>query len=90
MNRQELISEVAVRTGSTKAQAAAFLEATLETIADTIKSGEKVLLVGFGVFDARVRRERSGRNPQTGEPITIPAKRVPVFTAGSLLKERVG
>lgn len=65
------------------------LNATIEVIEDTVASGEKVTLVGFGSFEKRERKEREGRNPKTGEKMMIPATSVPAFSAGKTFKERV-
>ena len=63
--------------------------ATFQTVEETIETGEKVQLVGFGVFDVKTREARIGRNPKTKEEIKIPASRVPVFKAGKALKDAV-
>ena len=65
------------------------LNALLDTVADTLASGDKVQLVGFGSFETKAREARTGRNPKTKEPIEIPATKVPVFKAGKALKDRV-
>ena len=89
MNKEELIQEVAKATGSPQKQVADILSATLTTIETSVAQGTKVSLVGFGVFEARERNERMGRNPQTGEPLKIAAKKVPSFSAGKKFKEVV-
>lgn len=90
MNKAELVSAIADNlAGVTKKDIDAVLSTTLEVIQDTVASGDKVTLVGFGTFEARDRQAREGRNPATGEPITIPATKVPAFSAGKLFKERV-
>ncbi len=89
MNREELVAELAKAAKVTKKDAAAVLTATLETIENTVKKGEKVTLVGFGTFEARKRAARNGRNPQTGKEIKIAAKTVPAFSAGKKFKELV-
>jgi len=89
MNREELVAELAKVAKVTKKDAAAVLTATLETIENTVKKGEKVTLVGFGTFEARKRAARNGRNPQTGKEIKIAAKTVPAFSAGKKFKELV-
>ena len=89
MNREELVAELAKLAKVTKKDAAAVLTATLETIENTVKKGEKVTLVGFGTFEARKRAARNGRNPQTGKEIKIAAKTVPAFSAGKKFKELV-
>lgn len=89
MNREELLSEVAKKAKCTKKDAGEILTATLEAIEKTVKKGEKVTLVGFGTFERRQRAARTGRNPQTGKEIKIPAKKVPAFSAGKKFKEMV-
>ncbi len=90
MNKTELISAIAVRTGATKVEAEKFLDAALTSIVTALSNDEKVQIVGFGALEVKTRKARSARNPQTGEAIEVPAKRVPVFTAGARLKELVG
>ena len=89
MNMKNLINEVAESAKVTKKETGAVLSAIVDTIEDTVQKGEKVTLVGFGTFERRERAARNGRNPQTGERITIPAKKVPAFTAGKKFKELV-
>ena len=89
MNKAELIAEVAVKTGLSKKDSEKAVNAALDTITDTLQTGEKVQLVGFGVFDVKERGTRMGRNPKTKEEIEIPASRVPQFKAGKALKEAV-
>lgn len=89
MNKAELIAEVAEKTGLSKKDCERAVNATLQTISETIETGEKVQLVGFGVFDVKMREARIGRNPKTKEEIQIPASRVPVFKAGKALKDSV-
>ncbi|MBP3301266.1 MAG: HU family DNA-binding protein [Clostridia bacterium] len=90
MNKFELISVVANKLGVNKKVAAEYLNAYLDTIAETLAAGDKVQLVGFGNFDVRERAEREGRNPQKPEEtIKIPATKVPVFKAGRILKDAV-
>ena len=88
MNKQDLINEVAKFT-CTKAEAGQALDAVLAAIKKSLKKGESVTLVGFGTFSVTKRAARKGRNPQTGEPIKIAAKKVPKFTAGKGLKDAV-
>ncbi|MGE4353038.1 MAG: HU family DNA-binding protein [Oscillospiraceae bacterium] len=90
MNKAELITAVAERTGLSKKDSEKAVNAALDTITETLEIGEKVQLVGFGVFDVKSRGVRMGRNPKTKEEIEIPASRVPQFKAGKLLKEAVG
>lgn len=89
MNKGELVDAIAESTGVTKKQADKTLSAAIETIMDAVSSGEKVTLVGFGSFEARDRKAREGRNPKTGEKMTISASKAPTFSAGKLFKEKV-
>ena len=89
MNKSELIAAIATKTGSTKKDAEASLNAFVETVTETLVKGDKVQLVGFGSFEVRKRAARKGRNPQTKEEIKIPASKAPVFKAGKALKELV-
>jgi DNA-binding protein HU-beta len=89
MNKGELIEAVAQDANITKAQAQAALDAFVSNVQKSLKSGNKVTLVGFGTFSASTREERMGRNPQTGQPIRIPARRVAKFSAGKALKEAI-
>jgi DNA-binding protein HU-beta len=89
MNKGELIARVAKDSGLTKADAGRALDAALDNVTKALKKGEKVTLVGFGTFGVSRRRARAGRNPQTGAPIKISARRVPKFTAGKELKDAV-
>lgn len=90
MNKTELIAAAAEKTGVSKKEAEAIVTAAFDTIAETLKDGEKVQIVGFGSFEVKTRAERAGRNPKTKEPITIPASKVPAFHAGKALKDIVG
>lgn len=89
MNKEELVKEVAKKAKVSQKQASEILTLTLETIEKTVAKGKKVTLVGFGTFEARKRAARTGRNPQTGKEIQIPAKTVPAFSAGKKFKETV-
>ena len=89
MNKAELISAVASAAEVSKKDAEAVVSATLDTISDALKAGEKVQLVGFGSFEVKKRAARIGRNPKTKESIEIPASVVPVFKAGKALKDTV-
>ncbi|MBP3634820.1 MAG: HU family DNA-binding protein [Oscillospiraceae bacterium] len=89
MNKTELIAEVAAKAGLSKKDAEKALNATIDTIADTLAKGDKVQLVGFGGFETKKREARMGRNPKTKEAIQIPASCVPVFKAGKALKDKV-
>lgn len=89
MNKGELIEAIANDADLTKAQAQAALDAFVSNVQKSLKSGDKVTLVGFGTFSASTRAARMGRNPQTGQPIRIPARRVAKFSAGKALKEAI-
>ena len=89
MNKQELISAAAEKTGFSKKDTEATVTAVLETIISALEDNEKVQLVGFGSFEVKERAARIGRNPKTKESIEIPASVVPVFKAGKALKDAV-
>ena len=89
MNKGELVDAVAEKANVTKKQAEAALTAVFDVIQSTVAAGDKVTLVGFGSFEARERQAREGRNPKTGEAMTIPATKVPAFSAGKLFKDKV-
>ena len=90
MNKQELITAIAEKGHLTKVEAKRAIEAFTETVAEELKKGEKVQLVGFGTFEARERKERVGVNMwNPGEKIEIPAHIAPVFKPGSKLKDKV-
>jgi len=89
MNRTELIEHLASTIGASKAEADRFLNAFTDIVANTLKKGEDVTLVGFGRFVKRKRAARKGRNPQTGAEIDIKATNVPAFVAGKALKDAV-
>lgn len=89
MNKAELIAAVAEKTGMSKKDSEKVINATFETMTTSLEAGEKVQLVGFGVFDVKERGTRMGRNPKTKEEIEIAASRVPTFKAGKALKDAV-
>lgn len=89
MNKSELITSMAEKTGLTKKDAEAALKAFVESVEETLEKKEKVQLIGFGTFETRERAERIGRNPRTKEEIVIPASVAPVFKAGKEFKDRV-
>jgi DNA-binding protein HU-beta len=89
MNKGELIEAIANDADITKAQAQGALDAFVSNVQKSLKGGDKVTLVGFGTFSASTRAERMGRNPQTGQPIRIPARRVAKFSAGKALKDAI-
>lgn len=83
MNKTELTNKIAESAGLSKVDAKKALEAALEIITDAVKAGDKVSLIGFGTFSTTVRPARQGKNPRTGESITIPEKAIVKFKAGS-------
>jgi DNA-binding protein HU-beta len=89
VNKSELIDAIAESADLSKASASRALDAVTETIANSLKSGDQVVLVGFGTFSVKDRAARTGRNPQTGAPIEIAAARIPGFKAGKALKDAV-
>ena len=89
MNKSELVSEIAKGADLNNKQAEAALNAFTKTVTKTLKSGDKIPLVGFGTFSIKERAARTGRNPRTGESIDIAACKVPSFKAGNVLKEAV-
>jgi DNA-binding protein HU-beta len=89
MNKNDVIDAVSERTGLAKSDAARAVEAVLATLTEALQKGDTVALSGFGSFLAKARAARTGRNPRTGEPIAIPASRVPSFKAGKALKDAV-
>ncbi len=89
MNKAELIDAVAENADISKAAATRAVDTVLESITATLKNGEQVALIGFGTFSVKDRAARTGRNPRTGEPLEIPAAKVPSFKAGKALKDAV-
>ena len=89
MNKTELVDAVATQTELSKQDAKKAVEALFETISNTLAKEEKIQLIGFGTFEIRERAARTGRNPQTGEEMTIPASKVPAFKPGKELKAAV-
>lgn len=89
MNKAQLIDAIAGESGLTKADAKKALDAFLKVTGEALKSGDRVSLVGFGSFSVTERSARMGRNPQTGKEISIPAKKVIKFKAGSELTDSV-
>lgn len=89
MNKVEIISAVAEKSGLTKKDAEKAVGAVIDTITEALASGDKVQIVGFGTFDVRERAEKQARNPRTGEAMTVPASKLPAFKAGKALKEAV-
>ena len=89
MNKSQLIDAVAQNSGLKKKDAEAAVNALTATIAEALKNGEKVQLVGFGTFEVKTRGERTGRNPKTGETITVAASKQPSFSASKALKDQL-
>ena len=89
MNKTELVAAMAEKAGLSKKDAEAALKAFTETVTDELKKGEKIALVGFGTFEVSERAAREGRNPQTGETMTIAASKAPKFKAGKALKDMI-
>ncbi|MCF6765508.1 HU family DNA-binding protein [Thiotrichales bacterium 19S3-7] len=89
MNKSELVTAISKEADVTKEVAQRVLDATITSITSSLKKGGQVSLVGFGSFQVRERAERQGRNPKTGEPMTIGASKSPVFKAGKGLKDAV-
>ena len=89
MSKQDLVNLIADKAGLSKKDAEAALGAFLDGVKGALKKGDSVTLVGFGTFSVSHRGARTGRNPQTGATINIPARKVPVFKAGKGLKETV-
>jgi len=89
MNKAELITRIAKEARITRVQASRSIETITGEITRALKKGQRLTLVGFGTFATARRRARQGRNPQTGRPIQIAARRVPRFSAGTALKKAV-
>ena len=89
MNKEELVQEISKKANVTQKEASEVLVSLIDTIQKTVAKGKKVTLVGFGTFEPRKRAARTGRNPQTGKELKIPAKTVPAFTAGKKFKTEV-
>lgn len=87
MNRAELVEALSKQTSTSKADSERWLSAFIETVTKNMKKKDGVKLVGFGTFASAKRSARTGRNPQTGESIKIPARTVPVFRPGTALKD---
>ena len=89
MNKTELVAAIAEKAGLSKKDAEGAVKAFTDTVAEQLKAGEKIQLVGFGTFEVAERAARTGKNPQTGEAIKIPASKAPKFKAGKALKDSV-
>jgi len=89
VNKAELVDAIADSADLSKASASRALDAVINSVTDALKDGDQVSLVGFGTFTVKDRAARTGRNPQTGQPIEIAAAKVPGFKAGKALKDAV-
>lgn len=89
MNKSELIDAIAASADIPKAIAGRALDAMIDSVTEALKGGDSVVLVGFGTFAVKERAARTGRNPQTGDPINIEAAKIPGFKAGKALKDAV-
>ena len=89
MNKQDVVAKIAKDTQITKTAAAAAVDSLIESITKSLKKGDPVSFVGFGTFKISNRKARTARNPRTGDPIKIPKRRVPRFSAGKGLKQAV-
>ena len=89
MNKTDLVNVVAAETELTKKDVEAVISATLDAVANALKEGDKVQLIGFGTFEVKEVAAREGRNPKTGEAITIEAAKKPAFSASKVLKDQV-
>jgi len=89
VNKSQLVDKIAADADISKAAAGRVLDAFIDAVTESLKAGDDVALVGFGTFAVKERAERTGRNPQTGKEITIPAGKVPSFRAGKGLKDSV-
>ncbi len=89
MNKAQLVEAVSDKTGITKKKTGNMMDAVIKTLTGALSQGEKVTFVGFGSFQVRQRKERKGVNPQTGQTMQIPAKKVPKFKAGKELRQAV-
>ena len=85
--KSDVVEKIAEQTGLSKTQASAAVDAFAAAICEALSNGDSVGLIGFGTFEPKNRPARTGRNPQTGEPLEIPAKTVPVFKAGKKLRD---
>jgi DNA-binding protein HU-beta len=86
MTKADLVEKMAKDAGISKAAAGKALDSFIEGVVKSVKKGNKVALIGFGTFSVAKRKARTGRNPQTGKPIQIPARKVPKFSAGKTFK----
>ncbi len=89
MTKAELVAKIAAEAGIKKVEAERCVSAFVNALSEALEKGERIAIPGLGVFNVRERKARKGRNPRTGEPMEIPARKVVVFSAAKALKERV-
>ena len=89
MNKADIITKVHEELGVTKADAERMMDIFIDGVVSSLKSGDEVSIAGLGIFSAKMRNARTARNPRTGEPIEVPAMRVPKFRAAKALKDAV-
>jgi len=89
MNKAAIVEAVHAKLGGTKVQAEEVVDTIINSVVESLKKGEEVSIAGLGIFSAKQRAARTARNPRTGEPIQVPAMRVPKFRAAKALKEAV-
>lgn len=89
MNKSQLIAQISAKSGLDTKQAGAALDALMDSIRDALANGDSVALTGFGTFSVKARAERTGRNPKTGERLTVAATKAPHFKAGKPFKDKV-
>lgn len=87
VNKNELVEAMSKKTGLTKKDTEAAIKSFTEVVAEELKKGERIQLVGFGTFEVTKRAERVGRNPRTGQKMAIPASKIPKFKAGKSLRD---
>ena len=89
MDKPQVVQKVAERTGLSRSQASKAVDAVLDTITESLSQGEQVRFIGFGSFQVRNRSSREGRNPRTGAKLQIPPQKVPAFSAGAKLNQKI-
>ncbi len=89
MTKADIVEQIQTNTGFTKKEAAEMLESVLSIMKTTLETGEKIKIAGFGNFEVKQKKDRRGRNPQTGEAITIDARRILTFKPSSLLRQAI-
>ncbi len=89
MNKDSLIGTIAEKSNLTRKDSESALNAFIDSVTDALGKGEKVTWIGFGTFSVVSRKARTGRNPSTGQPMNIPEKKIPKFSPGTSLKDKV-